>query len=122
MGPDIQVGRWTPLVTLPIGTSSVASCGHSGRQISRDTSPCLAATPFTRLESRMAVAVIWKVACPSSGCDPIAPSCSGVMPISSWIDPAQASTWSSPKRSCPAGTGVWVVKMLRRRTSSTASA
>ena len=48
-------------------------------------------------------------------------ACSRSTPISSQTGPVQASSWSAVKASCPAGTGVWVVKTLCARTCCTAS-
>ena len=47
-----QVGRCTPLVTDPIGTSSGSKPGYSGANMFRDTWPCSLATPFARCASR----------------------------------------------------------------------
>ncbi len=40
MGPAIQVGRWTPLVTCVIGTSSTERVGNMVCHIDRATVPC----------------------------------------------------------------------------------
>ena len=58
IGFAIQVARWTPFVTAPIGTSSCDRPGHNGCQISRDTCPCRSDTPLTRLDVRIARTVI----------------------------------------------------------------
>ena len=48
----IQLGKWTPLVTWPIGTSSSRATPNTGRHIARDTPPWMRLTPFARLLMR----------------------------------------------------------------------
>ena len=47
-----QVGRWTPLVTEPIGTSSGSNPGYSGANMFLETLPCSLATPLARCANR----------------------------------------------------------------------
>src|SRR5690606_12509845 len=83
--------------------------------------PAHRATPFTYFDRPSAHTVMWKRPCSSVGCCPMPRNCSRVIPISSHTGPAHCSTWSKEKVSCPAGTGVCVVKTLVARTSAAAA-
>ena len=108
-------------MTWPIGTVSHGRPGQRSRQRLRDTWPWRRETPFTRAESRMARD--GHVELPGDRRDACRAgrAASRSIPISSQIGPAQASSCSTEKASCPAGTGVWVVKTLCARTWRTAS-
>ena len=68
-GLAIQVARWTPLVTWPIGTVSQCRPGQRSRQMLRDTWPWRRRTPLTPADSRIAVTVMWNWP-GRSGCAP----------------------------------------------------
>ena len=57
----IQVPRCTPFVTWRIGTSDASRPSHRPCQMCRVSRPCRSDTPFTRLASRMAAAVMWNI-------------------------------------------------------------
>ncbi len=118
-----QVGACTPLVTEPIGTSAVSKPGHRPVNISRLTWPCSMLTPLTRWASRMPMTAMLKTSgSPPGNVSAPRPSTrsGGSVPVSAW-PPNWRRTRSAGNRSMPAGTGVWVVKTVPARVSSSAS-
>ena len=119
---DNQVGTWMPLVMARTGRWSSGTPGQIGPHMSRVTSPCswltalIAARRAQRqrghVELQPAAVVVVRRA-PGS-----APDRSPSVPQ----HPARCvSTRWNGKASCPAATGVWVVKIVVRRTSSSAA-
>ena len=119
-GLAIQVARWTPLVTCPMGTVSQCRPGQRSRQMLRETWPWRRDTPLTPADRRMAVTVMWNWP-GRSGCVPSRKKVSRSIPISFHTGPATLSSCSIENASWPAGTGVWVVNTLWARTWCTAS-
>jgi hypothetical protein len=105
-----------------IGTSSTAVSGHIACHISRATSPCRRETPLAARLVRSANCVTPNGSAASSGF--VRPS----EMISSVPTPKVPAIWASVSATCcagyvslPAGTGVWVVKMVWRRPISSAA-
>ena len=101
-----------------MGISSSAIQGQSDTHIRRLTTPCRLETALARPVSLRASTVMqndspWLFG--STRPSPISPSCD--RPIWSASGPRCSYIRSEGKRSCPAGTGVWVVKALIAATS-----
>ncbi len=116
IGFAIQVARWTPLVTWPIGT---VSHGRARPEVAPEVRETCAVprrdAVDPRAQSRIASTVMWN--CPGRArvhaeADRAAPAS---MPISSQIGPVHSARAARPRRRRgPPGTGVWVVKTLWR--------
>ena len=117
---EIHVRAWTPFVTWPIGTSSTGRSGQSDCHIPRETAPCSSDTPFARADVRSASGVIPKPGS-SSWTRPSATKSSQAIPRASRDRSTYLRTSSGSKTSFPAGTGVWVVKIVDARTTASAS-
>ena len=112
-----QLGAWMPLVMWPIGTSSSGRSLHKPRHMWRVTSPCSDDTALARPEARRPSTVMQNGSSASSGFTrPRLMSRSCETPRASRSGPRCSSIRSAGNRSCPAGTGVWVVKTVRRAT------
>ena len=93
---EIHVGACTPLVTEPIGTSSVGTSGHSPANMARLTAPCSAATPLRRAASRRPMTAMLKRVSPgSSARRPRAISSSKLTPHSAANEPKYRSMSST---------------------------
>ena len=118
IGPPSQVGRWTPFVTCPIGTSAGSVPGHRSFHMSRATSPWRRLTPFAARLARSASWLIPNGSPSSSGrVRPRAISSAESAPRSRVTPASASSTCAGGYVSLPAGTGVWVVKIVRSRSA-----
>ena len=89
----------------------------------RATSPWRRLTPFAARLVRSANWLTPNGSPPSSGrVRPSRMTSCGSTPIDSARPPSASTTWSAGYVSLPAGTGVWVVKMVRAFDASIASA
>ncbi len=117
-----QVGTCTPFVMCEMGTASSDLPGYSPVHMARDTSPCRAETALARRQSFRHSTVMQNSSHGLPGFSrPSSMSRSGDRPSNSQRGPRCSSINPALNRSCPAGTGVWVVKTTSRETRRAAS-
>lgn len=105
-----------------MGRSSTGTPGHKPAHIFRDTRPCRVLTPLVAPERRMARTAMENGSWGSAGfCRPSARNSSRESPSCVQYEAKYRSIRSGANTSMPAGTGVWVVKILLAVTASRAS-